>query len=323
MVQEAELVKRKMSKFKSIKELCAFYRISRKTFYKWYSRWINSGKDPKSLLDRKSCPYKTRRLRKWVERLIILLRRRFHWSSLRIYIELKNRGIVNPQTNRPLGECCIRAVFKRYNKQKGFKKKRVIRYERCLPGELGHIDTKKLKNIKGMDPKKKRYQFALIDDCTRIPYVEILPDKKAITASLFLRRAVKWFKERFGIEFKKILSDNGKEYTYHSECGKRVHSFEVMMRKLGIKHCYTRVYRAQTNGKVERFFKTLDTELYNRIIFFSDKHRNFELKRYLEWFIYHRVHMGIKGLTPYEKLLKVKEEEEEQKEGDYVVKKSA
>lgn len=91
------------------------------------------------------------------------------------------------------------------------------------------------------------------------------------------------------------------------------------MRKLGIKHCYTRVYRPQTNGKVERFFKTIDMELYGRIIFLSHKHRNFELKRYLEWFIYHRVHMGIKGLTPYEKLLKLREKE---KGGD-VIKKSA
>lgn len=327
MVQEGEKVKEKKSRFKTIAELCKFHRITPKTFYKWFGRWIELGRDKKSLLDRKSTPHKTKRLIKWLERVIISLRDRLNWSSLRIHLELKRCGIVNPDTGKPISESCIRCVFERYSRGYKYDKKLkrkslppVIRYEKSLPGELGHIDTKKLKNVKGEDPKKKKYQFALTDDCTRIPYVEILPNKKAKTASSFVKRAVKWFRENFGIVFKKVLSDNGKEFTYHTENGRKYHSFEVMMRKIGIKHSYTRVYRPQTNGKVERFFKTLDMELYDRIIFLSHKHRSFELKRYLKWFIYHRLHMGIKGLTPYEKFLKVKNES---KRGGDAIKKVA
>lgn len=194
MVQEVEKVKEKSSRFKSITELCKFYNVSRKTLYKWYNRWIEQGRCAESLVNKSCRPNKTRRIPKPLEKKIIRLRDRLHWSSQRIYIELKRRGIVNPKTNRPISERCIRLVFVRYRRgyryEKEKKSKVIIRYEKPLPGELGHIDTKKLKNIKGMDTNKKRYQFALIDDCTRIPYVEILPDKKAKTASLFLKRAV-------------------------------------------------------------------------------------------------------------------------------------
>jgi len=308
IIGEGDRVKKKMSKFKSIKELCEYHYITRKTFYKWFNRWRESNKDTNSLLDRSSAPKNTRKLNKILERTIIRIRDKLGWSSLRIHIELKRRAIVNPDTGKPISESCIRNVFDRYKRGYKYDKQKKIklpieRYEKDYPGELGHIDTKKLKNIKGTDPNKKKYQFALVDDATRIPYVEILPNKQSKTSACFLNRATKWFNETFDITFESILSDNGKEYTFHTEKGRKHHSFEVMMKKLDIKHSYTRIRRPQTNGKVERFFKTLDLELHNRIKFHSYKHRNMELKKYLNQFIYSRFHMGIKGMTPYERFL--------------------
>lgn len=311
MVKEMDLIKKKTSQFTTIKTLCKFYRVSPKTFYKWSNRFFESGQDSNSLLNKKSSPLKTRRLSKIFERMIICLRDKLQWSTLRIHIEFKKRGVLNPDSGKPISESCIRAVFDRYRRGYQHDKLRqrlhipdVVRYEKDLPGELGHIDIKKLKNIKGEDPQKKKYQYALTDDCTRIPYVEILSDKTMSTAAGFLKRAVQWFKEKFDIVFERILSDNGKEFTYHTERGREFHKFEITLRKLEIKHSYTKIRRPQTNGKVERFFKTLDMEIYKRIIFLSAKHRNFELKRYLKIFIYYRPHMGIEGLTPYEKFVK-------------------
>lgn len=325
LLKEGENVKNNRSRFKTIKQLCCYHSISRKTYYKWYKRWLESNKVPSSLMNRSCAPRNTRKLNKTSERTIISIRDRLGYSSLRIHLLLKRKCVINPDSNKPISEKCIRNVFQRYKRGYRFDKKRkkkevVIRYEKELPGQLGHIDTKKLKNIKGTDPKKKKYQFALVDDATRIPYVEILPNKKSKTAADFLQRAVAWFQMSTDITFDKILSDNGKEYTFHTKKGKKLHKFELMMKKLGIKHIYTKVRRPQTNGKVERFFKTLDLELHNVNKYKSYKDRNIKLKKYLEHFIFSRFHMGIKGQTPYEKLMKI---DKSKRQNDKINNKSA
>jgi transposase InsO family protein len=147
------------------------------------------------------------------------------------------------------------------------------RYERKRPGELIHIDVKKLGRIEGGAGKRWRdrpkqhynpqrtdaagvrrqtvgweYVHVCVDDATRLAYVEVLPDEKATTAVGFLGRAIRHFR-RHGIRVERVMTDNGSPYrsTIHA----------LACRTLGIKHLRTRPYRPQTNGKAERFIRTL------------------------------------------------------------------
>jgi transposase InsO family protein len=145
------------------------------------------------------------------------------------------------------------------------------RYERARPGELVHIDVKKLGRIeKGAGHRatgRKHYRrtftdrhghrrettgwefvHVAIDDCTRLAYAEVLADERATTAIAFLGRAVAFF-ERHGIRVERLLTDNGSAYR------SAVHA--IACRTLGIRHLRTRPYRPQTNGKAERFIRTL------------------------------------------------------------------
>ena len=147
------------------------------------------------------------------------------------------------------------------------------RYERQRPGELIHIDVKKLGRIQGgagkrvtggvkRNPKRSRvdgsgverrvigwdYVHVAIDDATRLAYAEVLPDEKATTAIAFLRRAIAFFK-RHGMTVEQLITDNGSAYR------STVHA--IACRALGIRHLRTRPYRPQTNGKAERFIRTM------------------------------------------------------------------
>jgi|SRR5579862_5466684 len=147
------------------------------------------------------------------------------------------------------------------------------RYERARPGELIHIDVKKLGRIQGgagkrvrdglrqhYNPRKRdaagvdrqtvgwEYVHIAIDDCTRLAYAEVLLDEKAVTVIGFLKRAVAFYR-RYGITVERLMTDNGSAYR------SRLHA--LTCRALGIRHLRTRFYRPQTNGKAERFIRTL------------------------------------------------------------------
>ena len=144
-----------------------------------------------------------------------------------------------------------------------------VRYERSRPGELLHVDVKKLGRIRGVghrvtgsrasQSKTRRegrrvgvagweYVHIAVDDYSRLAYAEVLTDEKATTAIGFLRRAVAYY-QRHGIRVERVLTDNGSAYraTIHA----------LACRTLGIRHLRTRPYRPQTNGKAERFIRTL------------------------------------------------------------------
>jgi transposase InsO family protein len=173
------------------------------------------------------------------------------------------------------------------------------RYERARPGELIHIDVKKLgrihqgagKRVTGIkrNPRRTRrdaeghdrkvigweYVHVCIDDATRLAYVEVLSDEKAITAVGFLRRAVAHFAS-YGITTERLITDNGGAYrsTIHA----------IACRALGIRHLRTRPYRPQTNGKAERFIRTmLGGWAYGAIYRDSDE-RNAALAGWLDFY---------------------------------------
>jgi transposase InsO family protein len=185
------------------------------------------------------------------------------------------------------------------------------RYERSRPGELIHIDVKKLGRIAGgaghrvtgrprsnpsridAEGRQRRtvgWEFVhiCIDDATRFAYVEVLKDEKATTAVGFLRRAVKFFK-RHGVTVEAVMTDNGAAYI------SAVHA--IACRALGLKHLRTRPRRPQTNGKAERFIRTMLGGWAYGAIYGSSAERTAALEGWLWRYNYRRKH-GALGRRP-------------------------
>jgi transposase InsO family protein len=188
-----------------------------------------------------------------------------------------------------------------------------VRYERSRPGELVHIDVKKLGRIEGGAGKRVRdglrqhynttftdregkrrntvgweYVHVAVDDHSRLAYAEVLPDEKAATAVGFLRRALAFF-QRYGIRVERLLTDNGSAYraTLHA----------LACRALGIKHLRSRPYRPQTNGKAERFIRTLLAGWAYGAIYRSSHERTAGLDGWL-WHYNHRRRHSALGHQP-------------------------
>lgn len=187
------------------------------------------------------------------------------------------------------------------------------RYERQVAGELIHIDVKKLGRIHGGSGKRitgvKRnpgrfrrdldgvdrqvvgweYVHIAIDDATRLAYAEVLQDEKASTAIAFLRRALQFFK-RHGMQVRELLTDNGSAYR------SAVHA--IACRTLGIRHLRTRPRRPQTNGKAERFIRTLLGGWAYGAIYGSSAERTAALDGWLWSYNHRRRHQAIGRQTP-------------------------
>jgi transposase InsO family protein len=189
------------------------------------------------------------------------------------------------------------------------------RYERERPGELVHVDVKKLGRIehgaghratghKHYTPRRGprgaerrtvgwEYVHIAIDDCTRLAHAEVLPDEKATTAIGFLRRALAFF-ERHGIKVERLLTDNGSAYR------STVHA--LACRTLGIRHLRTRPYRPQTNGKAERFIRTLLSGWAYGAIYRSSTERTTALDGWLWHYNHQRRHSALSHKPPIARL---------------------
>jgi transposase InsO family protein len=184
------------------------------------------------------------------------------------------------------------------------------RYERQRPGELLHVDVKKLGRFKVAgkrvigDRHANRgcgweYCHVCVDDATRLAYVEVLPDEKGPTAVGFLRRAVAWFAKR-GIEVERVMTDNGSPYrsAIHAQtCG-----------ELGVRHLRTRPYRPQTNGKAERFIQTMLREWAYGRVFGSSVERTKALPFWLDHYNYRRRHGSLGHRPPGTRLAELQEQ---------------
>jgi transposase InsO family protein len=178
----------------------------------------------------------------------------------------------------------------------------VRRYQKEHPGELLHLDIKKLGRIDGVghrihgDRRRRKrgigwdYVHVAIDDASRLSYVEVLADERGATAAGFLERAVGWF-GRCGIRIQKLLTDNGSCYVSSS--------FTQICLRLGIRHSRTRPYRPRTNGKAERFIQTLLREWAYAFAFDSSSNRTRLLQLYLHFYNHHRAHSALSRASPF------------------------
>jgi transposase InsO family protein len=184
------------------------------------------------------------------------------------------------------------------------------RYERDRPGELVHIDVKKLGRIARPGHRmlgrqsaggrhRRRYEHGwefvhiAIDDCTRLAYVEVLSDEKATTAIAFLARAVAFYR-RHGITVERLITDNGSAYR------STVHA--IACRTMGIRHLRTRPYRPQTNGKAERFIRTLLGGWAYGALYRNSTERTAALDAWLDYYNHQRRHSALGHKPPIARL---------------------
>lgn len=286
MIETYRLVSRRVHPvLRKVKELRTVYRRHRSVLWRWSKRMEKEGEE--GLLGKKRGPrVPANKPPKEFERLVVQIHRRLGKAPPLIHALLKTR-FEEGKIQWLFGEGSIRNIIRRYPEFKKEPKETWIRYEAKNPGDLGHIDVKKLPNIQGEDPGKKKYVAGYLDDHTRLTYTEMLPNKEAKTLSDFLDRALGWFERTHGVIFHKLLSDNGKEFTYHTEEGRKKHVFEQTLQKHGIHHVYTRPYHPQTNGKIERFWRILNELTFNKYHFTSWKEVNLCLKNFMIVYMYY------------------------------------
>lgn len=181
----------------------------------------------------------------------------------------------------------------------------IVRYQRELPGELLHIDVKKLGRIDGVGHRitgdrrgQKRgvgweFLHVCIDDASRLAYSEILADERQQSAVAFLERALAWF-ATLGVAVERVMTDNGSAY--------RSHAFRKACEAAGLKHKRTRPYRPQTNGKAERFIQTSLREWAYLQAFTTSAERTAAMRPWLHRYNHHRPHAALDGQPPLSQL---------------------
>lgn len=272
-------------------------RISRQTAHKWWGRFRQEG--PAGLMDRSSRPRRSpSRTPARLERRAVALRRRHQVGPARLA----------PMLNMPAST--LHRVLARHGVSRLADLERrtgriVRRIETARPGELVHVDIKKQARIpdgggwkvngraKRVDPRragrpKLGYAFihSAIDAHSRLAYSEIHPDERGLTAVGFWRRAVAFFAS-YGITIERVITDNGACY--------RADAFRAALFQAGITHTYTRPYRPQTNGKVERYNRTLLNEWAYARPYRSEAARTKALDHWLHLYNHHRHHTAIGG----------------------------
>jgi transposase InsO family protein len=182
----------------------------------------------------------------------------------------------------------------------------LVRYEWDRPGQLLHLDIKKLgrighvgHRITGDRRRQARgigweFVHVCVDDCSRVAYAEVLSDERGPTIAAFLRRVVRWFRRR-GVRVERVLTDNGTGY--------RSHVFRAAAQAQRLVHRRTRPYTPRTNGKAERFIRTLLREWAYGPAFPSSAHRTAALARWLHYYNWHRRHHGLDGKPPISRLI--------------------
>lgn len=270
--------------------------VSRQTAYRWWRRFCAEGET--GLEDRPSRPRRSpRRTPAAVVRRIERLRRRSKLGPVRIGYRL---GMASSTVYRVL----CRLGLQRLSWLDRPTGRVIRRYEHERPGDLVHMDIKKLGRIRpgggwrihGRGKVSRRpgrvgyaYIHSAVDDHSRLAYSEVLGDEQAETVAAFWRRATDWFGER-GIAVRAVLTDNGSAY--------RSASFARLCTQLGSRHRRTRPYTPQTNGKVERFNRTLLEEWAYVRLYRSDEARTAALDRWLHGYNHHRRHTSLGGHPP-------------------------
>lgn len=296
----ALMVHRVLQEHWPVSAVAVGFGVSERTVYKWLARYRAQGSA--GLLDRSSAA-----------------RRRPHalapaWLALIRLLRHGKRVAAEIARQVPIARSTVSAALKRL----GLARLRYLnppppvqRYERGRPGELIHMDIKKLGRIvrpshrvtgnrrDSVDGAGWEYAHVAVDDCTRWAYVEVLPDDKRYTATAFWLRAVRAFR-RQGIQVQRVLTDNGGAY--------RSRPFRKACRWLNIVAKRTRPYRPQTNGKAERLIQTLLRKWAYAVPYANSQHRREALTVWLRHYNEERPHASLNRQTPLGRLAQFAEQ---------------
>jgi transposase InsO family protein len=273
--------------------------VSAVTAYKWLRRWRAEG--PAGLADRSSRPQTSpTRLAADREQAILACRTACRLGPHRIAVQL---GEARSTVDR---------VLRRHHMPRLWELDRptgqVVRYQRQRPGELLHVDIKKLGRIPpggghrvlGRQAGRRTradvgydYLHIAVDDCSRVAYLEVHPDESTRAATEFIGRALGWFADH-GVQVERVMTDNGSCY--------RAGWFGQALAAAKVAHKRTRAYRPQTNGKVERFNQTLLTEWAYARPYLGNAERLAVLPDWVHAYNHHRPHTALKGQAPMQLL---------------------
>jgi transposase InsO family protein len=302
LIHEYNLVKLKQhTKFSFVQEFYNAHNIKRQNFIKYYNRYKQT-QNPASLLPEKRGPrYKLKRTPLFVEQKVVSLREN-GLSKHDIFAVLQPKlGKFTPSPST------IYNIAKRYGlgKLRPVHKSNRRKIIKTKPGELGHVDCHFLpRGLIANEESKRYYLVAVIDSYSRIAWAEVVSNIKALDVMFASLKIINFINARYNIRFDEMLSDNGSEFGSGPNAkNKEAHPFEQMLVHLDIKHRYTRPYRPQTNGKIERFWQTLKPDLIEDTSFDSLDHFKDELQQYLFYYNELRPHQSLNGSSPKNFLL--------------------
>jgi transposase InsO family protein len=292
----AELARRVLVEGQAPTAVATAMGVTVKTVRKWVARFTAGG--AAGLADRSSRPHRLYRPTSETTGRRIEVLRRQRWTGKQIARETG----VSPAT--------VSRVLKRLglSQMRGLEPPApVIRYERQRPGEMIHLDIKKLgrfdrvghritgdrtgqSNSRGIGWE---FVHVCIDDASRIAFCQIMPDEKKESATAFLKAALAYYAS-LGIAIARVVTDNGSCY--------RAFDFRDAYRNCGIKHIRTKPYTPKTNGKAERFIQGALREWAYAQAYPTSNHRAAELPTWLHRYNWHRPHGGLKSQTPISRL---------------------
>ncbi len=304
------LVSRVIDEGRPVAHVAKELGISRQCAHRWVSRFRADGEA--GLRDRSSRPHRCpRRTSTALEQQVLQLRRTERrgqdWLGPELGLAPRTVAAILRRHRVPyLRECdpltgeVIRA-----------SKTTALRYERACPGDLVHIDVKKLGKIPDGGGWRARgqgrenhisghvkvgydYVHAAVDDHSRLAYAEILPNEQGTTCAAFLLRAGQFFANH-GITISQVISDNAKNYT-------RSRDFQAAIAELGATHLTIRAHCPWQNGKVERFNRTVQTEWAYHQVFHTNDERAAALAPWLDFYNNRRRHSAIGGQPPISRL---------------------
>jgi len=306
MIREYELVKQKSHPvYRFVEELYKAWGTNRKSFLKYYNRFKQSGRES-DLLPRKRGPrYRSRRPIRFIENQVLELRQK---GNSRYEIVSILRPKLHKFTPSASGVYNIsrRYGLNRLSPPMRENKRKIIK-ERM--GQLGHVDCHHLGRAVIRGQNQKLYLVCLLDDHSRLAWAEVTSDVTALTVMFATMRCLNMLQGEYGIRFEEIISDNGPEFGQRQSQSKQNHPFERLLMEMGIRHRYTQPYRPQTNGKVERFWRTLKEDLIEGTDFDSPEELGDELIQYMLYYNQQRPHQGIGGKTPADMARLAKEKE--------------
>jgi transposase InsO family protein len=292
LVSEYEQVKQgKHLTLKFAADFYKQYKLTKQNFIKFYNRYRLEGEG--GLLPRKrGRRFGDIRVLPEVQKQILELRNQGH-GRYDVHTLLQFRFKENLPSVSTIYNVFVRHNVNRINDKIIQEKQRYIRE---TVGELMHIDCHVLSKDTVDGNSNKMYLVGMIDDKSRYVMLDLVEDIKSITVTNVIMKMIGAFEYLIGRKIQEVLTDNGSEFGGIGTNGEN--PFKNLMKVLNVKHRHTKAYRPQTNGKIERFWKTLDLEFFEGRTFKSIEGLRTELIEYQIYYNYLRSHQGLEGEKP-------------------------